>query len=110
MLRSIATALLAAQLTALAGPALVGCPVHDGHSPVEHVRVDHDVISDGPADCEGCDLPDCQSMLGCASAGPAVLSVAHLNFVSSLVPAEIDDPPSWPDHGVGPPVSPPPKA
>lgn len=112
MLKALAAVLLVAQVATLNAPVLSARPAEPDAPPcvqvATHVGGATGVLVE--ADCQGCELPDCHALHGCAGATPALANDVTVQLEVSF--ALSDDAELLSRHVVGDstPTSPPPRA
>ncbi len=111
MLQLFASVLLTAQLASFAGPVVLSQPVGLGGAACEQTAVLVTLASvGGTADCQGCNIPDCDSMLSCAGVTTALTHDVAVTFVLMLARASGLEPAAAKAGAALAPTLPPPRA
>lgn len=114
MLKVLASLLLVAQLAMLTTPIVAAQPADTGaEAPAcgqvaVHASGATGVVAE--ADCQGCKLPDCHALHGCAGAAPALAHNVSVTLALWSSLTESTDPISRHIAGEYTPTSPPPRA
>lgn len=112
MLKALAPVLLVAQMAMLATPAMSARPVERAAPPcvqvATHVGGSTNVLVE--ADCQGCELPDCHALHGCAGAAPALAHYVTVQLDLSFGASDYAELLSRRVTGDNTPISPPPRA
>ncbi len=112
MLRFLASILLVAQMTALAGPAFASVPPEADVTGCAQTSSEHmqGASISAPVDCESCGIPDCHSTVGCLSLTVAAAANASVTFPWALTLVSKSEPAAVRDEAPPAPSLPPPKA
>lgn len=113
MLKVLASVLLVAHVAMVTTPVLAARPASaDADAPACAQVAAHgtDIGAVTEADCQGCDLPDCHALHGCAGAAPALANAVTVQL--GLWFGSSDDAELIAHHVAGDrtPTSPPPRA
>lgn len=112
MLKGLASILMVAQLATLTTPIVAGQPAStDAPACAEvatHASGSTGVVAE--VDCQGCDVPECHALQGCAGAAPALANYVSVGLDLSSSLTDSTDPISRYIAGEYTPISPPPRA